>query len=198
VNPDDTITLTFGGKVDITVSADQFIVPIYNRTTNQAYEFASGADQCVFMIAASPGTGMGFDTLGDAILRSMYVVFDLDNAQLSIAQAKFDVTSSNVRPVKAGPNGVANAAKNVQTASSQSFPVAQTINGTASHHVSTAKTTIGTATGAGAAPAGAQPGATSSKSGVAAAVTVPRADWSSMWVAMISLSLLVFGAGVML
>jgi hypothetical protein len=198
VNDDDTITLKFGGKVDITVSASEFIVPIYNRTTNQAYEFPSGADQCVFMIAPSQGTGMGFDTLGDAILRSMYVVFDLDNAQLSIAQANINSTSSDVRPVKAGLNGVANAAKNAQTASINSFPIANTINGTANYQVSTAKTTVGTATGVGAAPADAQPGATSTKSGVAAAVTVPKADWSAMWVALTSLFLLVLGAGVML
>lgn len=198
VNDDDSITLTFGGQVDITVPASQFIVPIYNRSTNAAYEYSNGADQCIFMIAPSKGTGMGFDTLGDAILRSMYVVFDLDNAQLSIAQANLNSTSSDIRPVKAGINGVASAAKNVQTASVQSFPIANTINGTANYQISTAKTTIGTATGAGAAPAGAQPGATSTKSGVAAAVTIPRADWSGMWVAMLSLSLLFLGAGVML
>ena len=198
VNDNDSITLKFGGKVDITVPASEFIVPIYNRTTDQAYQFPNGADQCVFMIAPSPGTGMGFDTLGDAVLRSMYVVFDLDNAQLSIAQANVNSTSSNVRPVKAGPNGVANAAKNAQTAPVNSYPIANTINGTAHYQVSTAKTTVGTATGAGAAPAGAQPGATSTKSGVAAAVTVPRADWSGAWVAATSLFLLVLGAGVIL
>ena len=200
VNPDDTITLTFGGEVDITVPANEFIVPIYNRTTNAAYEYPSGADQCVFMIAPSKGTGMGFDTLGDAILRSMYVVFDLDNAQLSIAQANINSTSTDVRSVKAGLNGVASAAKNVQTASIQSFPIAQTINGTANHQVSTAKTTIGTATGAGAAPANAQAGATgtSTKTGVASALTVPKADWSGLWVAVVSLAFVTLGAGVML
>jgi hypothetical protein len=198
VNQDDSITLTFGGKVDITVPASQFIVPIYNRTTNAPYEFPSGGDQCAFMIVSSKGTGEGFDTLGDAILRSMYVVFDLDNAQVSIAQAKLDSTSSDIRPVKAGVNGVANAAKNVQTASVQSFSIPPTVSGSANYHVSTAKTTIGTATGTGAAPANAQAGATSTKSGVAAAVTIPRADWSGVWVAMASLSLLFLGAGVML
>jgi hypothetical protein len=150
------------------------------------------------MIVSSKGTGEGFDTLGDAILRSMYVVFDLDNAQVSIAQAKLDSTSSDIRPVKAGVNGVANAAKNVQTASVQSFSIPPTVSGSANYHVSTAKTTIGTATGTGAAPANAQAGATSTKSGVAAAVTIPRADWSGVWVAMASLSLLFLGAGVML
>lgn len=198
VDDNDSITLTFGGKAEINVPANEFIVPIYNRTTNEAYEYPGGADKCVFMIAPSSGTGMGFDTLGDAILRSMYVVYDLDNAQLSIAQSNPDSTSSDVRPVKAGLNGVANAAKNVQTASVNSFPVAQTINGTASHEVSTAKTTIGTATGAGAAPANAQAGATGTHSGVAAAVTLPRADWSGAWVAILSMVLVTLGAGVLL
>lgn len=198
VNDGDSITLTFGGEAKITVPAEEFIVPIYNRTTDQAYQFPGGGDQCVFMIAPSAGTGMGFDTLGDAVLRSMYIVYDLDNAQLSIAQSNPNSTSSDVRAVKAGVNGVASAAKNVQTASVNSFPIANTVNGTATHAVSTMKTTIGAATGTGAAPAGAQASATSTKSGVAAAVTVPRADWSGAWMAALSLALVTLGAGVML
>ena len=198
VDDNDSITLTFGGKAEITVPATEFIVPVYNRTTNSPYEYPGGADQCVFMISPSSGTEMGFDTLGDAVLRSMYIVYDLDNAQLSIAQSNPKSSSSDIRPVKAGVNGVANAAKNVQTASVNSFPIANTINGTASYKVSTQKTTIGAATGTGAAPANAQAGATSTKSGIAAAVTIPRADWTGAWMAMLSMALLTLGAGVLL
>ena len=129
VDSEDTITLTFGGKIDITIPASEFIVPIYNRTTTDPYETYSGKNQCAFMIVPSKGTGQGFDTLGDSILRSMYLVYDLDNGQMSLAQANVNSTaSSDIKAVPAGPNGVRKVANNVKAAPVQSYPIAGTIN----------------------------------------------------------------------
>lgn len=48
--------------------------------------------------------------LGDTFLRSAYVVYDLANNQISIAQTDFNATTSNVQEIVAGANGVPNVA----------------------------------------------------------------------------------------
>lgn len=205
VDPSDTITLTFDGLIDITVPASEFIVPIYNRTTTEEYETAGGADQCIMMIVPSEGTGMGFDTLGDAVLRSMYVVYDLDNGQMSLAQANVGSDAApDVQVVEAGPNGVRDAADRVRPAvSSQTFPIANTINATVSHVVSTARTTVGAATGTAAVPADAEPNSTGSSgssdsSGAAMGLRVPAMDWSGVWVMGTAVLMAGLGAGLMI
>lgn len=49
----------------------------------------------------------GVVSLGVSFLRSAYVVFDLDNKEISLAQASYDSTATNV--VKIGTDGVPNA-----------------------------------------------------------------------------------------
>lgn len=181
---DDTLTLTFGNAIDITVPAKEFIVPLYNRTTNTGYTFQDGSASCIFMIAPSQGTGQGFDTLGDAILRSMYVVFDLDNGQVSIAQAAVNSTASpNIKVVSAGPNGVSKAVSGVKappSASASAAPIAPQINGTATFTAMTEKTTIGTATGVGAVPASARVSASGSSAADGRLTPVRGCGWE--WV----------------
>jgi hypothetical protein len=48
--------------------------------------------------------------LGDTFLRSAYVVYDLANNEISLAQTDFNATSSSVKEIAAGPSGVPNAA----------------------------------------------------------------------------------------
>jgi hypothetical protein len=193
---DDSLTLTFNDAIEITVPAKEFIVPVYNRTTNTGYSYPNGDRQCVFMIVPSKGTGYGFDTLGDAILRSMYVVFDLDNGQMALAQANVNSTANpDIHTVAAGPSGIAKAASNVVTAPPQSsFPIAKEMNGTASHVISTAKTTLGTATGTNAVPADAQ---VSSSSG-AVMTSIPPVDWTGIWIPSLVCILSMFGASLSL
>ncbi|KAK3117728.1 hypothetical protein LTR53_000657 [Teratosphaeriaceae sp. CCFEE 6253] len=165
-NDDTTLTVEFGGKVNITVPVREFVVPIYNATTNQAYPYSGGGEACAFMIVSAPSTGQGFQTLGDAILRSMYVVFDLDNGQVSIAQAAVNSTASPaIVTVAAGTSGVASAISSTSYdgAARQTGSIAPVVkNGTASFVVSTAQSTIGDATGTAAVPADAQVSATGS------------------------------------
>ena len=69
---------------------------------------SNGEPICTFLI--QPTKDADVYIAGDAVLRSMYVVFDLDNGQASIAQAKVNNTDSpDVVTVKAGPSGVAEA-----------------------------------------------------------------------------------------
>jgi Eukaryotic aspartyl protease len=63
-----------------------------------------GSNQCLLLLA------IGFDgdyVLGDSFLRSAYVVFDLDNNKVSLAQTRYNVTTSNIVEIPKGPNGLA-------------------------------------------------------------------------------------------
>lgn len=108
------LTLTFGGQIPIRVPITDFLVPIYNATTRAAIPYTPDEDACVLMIVPAEPTDYAFQPLGDAILRSMYVVFDLDNGQLSLTQAAEDndaaaVGRSNPIPVLRGADGIAAA-----------------------------------------------------------------------------------------
>lgn len=214
-NDDTTLTLEFGAKINITVPIREFVVPIYNATTNQPYPYPSGGEACAFMIVPAQSTGQGFQTLGDAVLRSMYVVFDLDNGQLSIAQAKINATDApNIVTISAGPSGIAKAiSTSYSAAPSNTASIApEVMNATGSFTVSTAQSTIGSATGTAAVPFDAQisDGSTGSSSssggkstsssskGAAAGLVVPGADFTGIWVAGISVAMAALGAGLLL
>jgi hypothetical protein len=62
---------------------------------------------------------MGFGTLGDAVQRSMHVVYNLNNGQMAIGHTNVNSTTSpNIKFVDAGPNGTSKAVSGVQTAPS--------------------------------------------------------------------------------
>lgn len=171
-NDNDSISLEFGGKVTITVPARQFIVPVYDPQTNKPV-YVNGEQVCTFMLVPAQDENMNFQTLGDAVLRSMYVVFDLDNGQVSIAQSSLDSTAEpNIKPVEAGPNGVAKAAGASDTdVPANSYSIASAVSGSATFAASTGSSTVGVATGTDAVPANARPGASDSSSGGAGAAS---------------------------
>ncbi|KAK0862455.1 hypothetical protein LTS02_007214 [Friedmanniomyces endolithicus] len=176
-NDETTLTVEFGRKINITVPIREFVIPIYNATTNQPYPYSStGSDTaCAFMISPAAATGQGFQTLGDAILRSMYVVFDLDNGQVSLAQAALNSTASPaIHTVSAGASGVAQAVNSASylSAAVQTRSIAAAVAATASFQASTAQSTVGVATGTAAVPADAQVSGTSgSQSGGSSSTT---------------------------
>ncbi|TVY30884.1 putative aspartic-type endopeptidase [Lachnellula hyalina] len=61
-------------------------------------------DICVFGIAK--GEPEGPFTIGVTTLSSIYVVYDLDNKQLHLAQAVRNAATSNILEIKGGPDGV--------------------------------------------------------------------------------------------
>ena len=195
---DDSITLTFDGKIDINIPAKEFIVPVYDATTNAPIPYPGNEDEdaCAFMIVPSEGTGQGFDTLGDSILRSMYVVFDLDNGQVAVAQANVNSTDPpQIQTVQGGPRGVERAVgKSFVGSPGQNYSVAADLPATASYELTTARTMLGTATGAGALPNDAQ----ISTTGSVAALTIPAADWSGLWMSGVVALMAVLGAGLMM
>ncbi|GIZ38930.1 hypothetical protein CKM354_000232800 [Cercospora kikuchii] len=108
----DKLILTFGDKVKITVAVEDLIKPATNSTSNEPTRYANGTAKCFFTIrgGSKSKSGNTWTYLGKAITSNMYMVFDQDNDQISIAQAALDVAeNSNIIPVEAGPGGVAKA-----------------------------------------------------------------------------------------
>lgn len=212
-NTGDSVSLQFGGAVTINVPSREFIVPVYNATTNEPLLYDTKGDYaCAFMISEGASTGQGFLTLGDAILRSMYLVYDLDNGQVSIAQAKLNQTGSgSIVVVPSGVNGVASAVSSnyVSASGVQSYSIAPEVSATVAFSASTAQSTIGEATGTDAIPADSRPSAdstsagtgaaaASSSKGVAAGVTIPGFRWEGVWVTGIAVLGAAVGMGLMM
>ena len=134
----------------------------------------------------------------------MYVVFDLDNGQASIAQANLNSTAApDIVTVAAGPTGVAAAVSGVNTAPVNSFSIAAGVTTATNSYVASTVSPIAQATGAGAIPAGAQEaGEDGGKSGegskAAAALTIPTADWTAVWVVGVWSVCIAMGMGVMM
>ncbi|KAL9129856.1 MAG: hypothetical protein Q9217_001811 [Psora testacea] len=67
---------------------------------------SNGDSLCMFGLAPSGGSSA---LLGDTFLRSAYVVYDLANNEISLAQTNFDATTSNVREIGTGSDSVPDA-----------------------------------------------------------------------------------------
>lgn len=90
--PQTHYRLNFSG-LEIDVPTEDLLVRLLEDDNITPFEL-DGKDQCVLAMgaAADPYTYI----LGDVFLRSMYVVYDLDNYEIAIAQAKPNVTSSDI------------------------------------------------------------------------------------------------------
>ncbi|KZM24579.1 uncharacterized protein EKO05_0008605 [Ascochyta rabiei] len=92
-NQDGSLEFGFSG---VTIS-----VP-YNELVITA---AVSRGQAVCILGIAPA-GNSVAVLGDTFLRSAYVVYDLSNNEISLAQTNFNATSSNVEEIQAGSDGV--------------------------------------------------------------------------------------------
>ncbi|KFY42028.1 hypothetical protein V495_04683 [Pseudogymnoascus sp. VKM F-4514 (FW-929)] len=104
-----TLDFTFTSPT-ISVPLDELILDIPERN-GQASTFPGGAPACLFGIAPS---GVTVPVLGDTFLRSAYVIYDLDNNEISLAQTKFNATGSNIVDFGGGKyaSGIATAVAN--------------------------------------------------------------------------------------
>ena len=103
VKSNATVNYGFGGPGGPMISvpvAD--LVYLQNQTIPPAH-FSDPSGACQFLIAPIIGPAI----LGDSFLRSAYVVYDLDNDEIAIAPAKFNITSSNIEVIPAGTSGIA-------------------------------------------------------------------------------------------
>ena len=68
--------------------------------------FGTGESACLFGILPNSGET---SVLGDTWLRSAYVVYDLENNEISLAQTNFNATTSHVVAIGTGDNSVPDA-----------------------------------------------------------------------------------------
>lgn len=92
------------GSLEFDFSGVRISVP-YNELVIVA-AISRGRPLCILGIAPAMSS---IAILGDTFLRSAYVVYDLENNEISLAQTNFNATSSNVQEIKKGTDGVPNA-----------------------------------------------------------------------------------------
>jgi hypothetical protein len=141
--------ITFAGNGSNTATlrlelADLFS-PVTTEDSGSAVTDGTGRPLCRLMVVpASPF--FPFVITSNSVMRAGYWVFDLDNGQISLAQANLGANSSNVVQVEAGPEGIKKAANNLR-AETQLEKVEGTKLASMSYELSTATNTIGYATG---------------------------------------------------
>lgn len=92
------------GSLEFTFSGPTISVPMNELVVVAGYQ---GNDP-VCILGIGPA-GDSVSVLGDTFLRSAYVVYDLENNEIAIAQTNFNATKSSVQEIQSGDDGVPNA-----------------------------------------------------------------------------------------
>ncbi|XXH05112.1 hypothetical protein Hte_011536 [Hypoxylon texense] len=96
---DQTATLDFEfSGVQISVEMNELVLDLVTASGRRP-TFSNGVTACLFGISPA---GSGTNVLGDTFLRSAYVVFDLDNNEISLAQTNFNTTDTSVQEIPSG------------------------------------------------------------------------------------------------
>lgn len=97
-----TLDFTFGGSGGpvIHVPVSEFLL---DTGTSQPVYFQNGKQACVLGFMPADGDDI---ILGDTFLRSAYVVYDLDNLVVGLAQTNFNGGSSNIKEISSGMYGI--------------------------------------------------------------------------------------------
>jgi len=171
-NAKGTVNFGFGGSGGpvIKVPYSEFAVPIYT-STGQPATFSNGATACMFGILDQSQASLGI-ILGDTFLRSAYVVYDLDNKQIALAQSSFNSQSSNVKDIGSGTPGTSVAGGGVTVVQSASEGFAPGVQ-TGSAGLPTSVSGAVTLTGSGIIAATGSTTATSTSSKSAANIARP-------------------------
>jgi hypothetical protein len=97
-NSGKEISFTFGApEYTISVPANELVIDAGAQGL-----LPNGQRACAFGVSKMPEKTHG-SILGDTFLRSAYVVYDLSNKRVSMAQTRFNATASNVVEIQAGP-----------------------------------------------------------------------------------------------
>lgn len=92
-NLEGSLDYSFNGA-NISVPFSSLLLPVTSRT-GPAY-FSNGEPVCAIGILPS---SYKFALLGDTFLRNAYVVYDLENDQIALAQANANTTDSNIEAI---------------------------------------------------------------------------------------------------
>lgn len=104
-NSGKTLSFTFSGKT-INIPASELYISVGQDQYGRPLQFPNGKEACIFGIAPSGGST---PLLGDTFLRSAYVVYDLQNNQISLAQTRFNSTQSSIQEIVNGTTPVPGA-----------------------------------------------------------------------------------------
>jgi len=184
-----TFNFGFGGNggPSIQVSFGEFVTDIFLDDGSQP-TFKDGAGPvCGFGIMSS---GTGPILFGDTFLRSAYVVYDLTNNQIGIAQTNFNATSADVVAISGSeiPSAIATAT---------GVAVTQTYSGHPQQTDAATKKGGQQATGGHGTPTfNLGVSATGKSKGAAAAIVAPRLDLMTAVTGMVVLLSLVFGGSM--
>lgn len=107
-NEDVNMTFRFGDSISINVPLNELVLRNVDSGSGGGDGGEEDASQnaCLFGIAPA---GAGTNILGDTFLRSAYVVYDLDNNEISLAQSKFNATGSDIVEIGTGSGAVPSA-----------------------------------------------------------------------------------------
>ncbi|KAI5459957.1 aspartic peptidase domain-containing protein [Mariannaea sp. PMI_226] len=98
------MTFKFSDPAEIVVPISELVLD-FLQITGRQLSFDDGTPACMFGIAPASSTNV----LGDTFLRSAYVVFDLDNNEISLAQSNFNATKPHITEIAKGKNPVPSA-----------------------------------------------------------------------------------------
>jgi hypothetical protein len=89
--------------LDFTFSADGPTISVPINELVLAMGVSRGEEVCILGIGPA---GDSISVLGDTFLRSAYVVYDLENNQIALAQTVFNSTQSSIQEIETGDDGV--------------------------------------------------------------------------------------------
>ena len=190
-NSPANLSFGFGGNggQTITVGLGEFVTPIFNEEGVQP-TFRDGAGTVCSWGLMSSGTGPIL--FGDAFLRSAYVVYDLTNNQIGMAQTNFNATNTNV--VEISGSAIPDA-----SITASAVMASQTFSGIPQETNAATKTGSTQATAPHGSPtfnlcvAGA-----GKKKGAAFAVAPPRIEVTTVVTGLVLLLSVAFGSSVVL
>ena len=121
-NDDLTFSFVFGGAggAVVNVSLSEFVTPLLTTDGSQP-TFNDGSPACSFAIEPAGSNPILF---GDSFLRSAYVVYDLENSHIGLAQTNFNSTVQNTNIQAIQSSGIPDVVSTASVAT-----VAQTFTG---------------------------------------------------------------------
>jgi len=136
MNNATTIDFTFSSPV-ISIPMKELV--LYPRTNagGSPITFKDGTPACIFGISPAGGSTA---VMGDTFIRSAYVVYDIANNEISLAQTNFNSTETHILEISAGPSGVPGARR-------VSNPVTAVATATGGARISTPSTTASVISG---------------------------------------------------
>ncbi|KAG9531590.1 acid protease, partial [Aureobasidium melanogenum] len=141
--------LTFAGNGTNTATLQLELADLFTPLTDKngsAVVNRSGQQMCWLRVSeAQSHSESAFSMTSSNVMRAGYWVFDLDNGQVSVAQANLRANSSNVVQVEAGTEGLSKAANNLR-AETQKVKVKGQISASVVPRLSTGASTASYAT----------------------------------------------------